>query len=270
METATNWDLNFITRDDFKKNVIDTIKTYQDKLISFDLDLFNKNIIDPIKLIFDKSIYHLSWEEIIKNEIYRQRDKSNNNSIGYFHQNLFKYIKGCVVPKSGFDVIYTNPKGVTVEGIKVHTINAELKNKHNTMNSGSSSAVYANLQNGLLKNSDSINCLVEAIAKKSQNIVWKFTYKKEHLSNDKIRRISIDKFYEIVTGDKEAFLKICKVLPQIIEEAILHDKIQTPNDVVYKQLQDNYEKIKEKNDKVDFVMSLYLLGFSSYLGFDQF
>ena len=44
----------------------------------------NKNIIDPIKLIFDKTVYQTSWEEMVGNEIFRQRDKSNNNDIGYF------------------------------------------------------------------------------------------------------------------------------------------------------------------------------------------
>ena len=43
---------------------------------------FNKNIIDPIKMIFDKTVYQSTWEEIVSNEIFRQRDKSNNNDIG--------------------------------------------------------------------------------------------------------------------------------------------------------------------------------------------
>ena len=43
---------------------------------------------DPVKLIFDKTVYQASWEEIISNEIFRQRDKSNNNDIGYFHQRI--------------------------------------------------------------------------------------------------------------------------------------------------------------------------------------
>lgn len=56
--------------------------------------------IDPIKMVFDKIVYKYSWEEIIGNEIFRQRDKSSNNDIGYFHQNFFKYIDGCEVAKS--------------------------------------------------------------------------------------------------------------------------------------------------------------------------
>jgi len=30
-------------------------------------------------LLFDKTVYKFSWEEVVRNEIFRQRDKSNNN-----------------------------------------------------------------------------------------------------------------------------------------------------------------------------------------------
>ena len=76
-----NWKLNFITEKDFTNHVRSTIQKYGDKLESFNLTRFNKNIIDPVKLIFDKTVYRSSWEETISNEIFRQRDKSNNNDI---------------------------------------------------------------------------------------------------------------------------------------------------------------------------------------------
>lgn len=79
------WNLDFITEQDFTDHVKATIEKYGEKLESFDLKRFNKNIVDPIKLIFDKTVYHLTWNEIVSNEIFRQRDKANNNDIGYFH-----------------------------------------------------------------------------------------------------------------------------------------------------------------------------------------
>jgi len=104
-----SWNLDFISEEDFKNHVRATIMKYGEKLESYDLKRFNSNLIDPIKLIFDKSVYRTSWEEIVNNEIFRQRDKSNNNDIGYFHQNIFSYFKGCEVPQAGWDVIYRNP-----------------------------------------------------------------------------------------------------------------------------------------------------------------
>lgn len=119
------WELDFISRKDFKSHVADTIKTYDNTLKSINLQSFNSNIIDPIKLTFDSKVYKKSIEEVIENELVRQRDKTNTNAIGYFHQNLFKYIKNCEVPKTGFDVIYTKP-----DNTKIYV---EMKNKVMTM-----------------------------------------------------------------------------------------------------------------------------------------
>ena len=135
-----NWNLTFISEEDFTNHVKATIDKYGDKLESFDLKRFNKNIVDPVKLIFDKTVYNFSWEEIVKNEIFRQRDKSNNNDIGYFHQRIFNFIANCRVPdngkEGGWDVIYENPNGIILpDGGTVHKIYVEMKNKHNTMNS---------------------------------------------------------------------------------------------------------------------------------------
>ncbi len=75
------WNLSFISEKDFQTHVQDTIKKYDEKLESFDLKRFNKNLIDPIKLIFDKTVYQSTQEEIVSNEIFRQRDKLNNDDI---------------------------------------------------------------------------------------------------------------------------------------------------------------------------------------------
>lgn len=99
------WKLSFISEEDFTNHVKATIEKYGEKLESFDLKRFNKNIIDPIKLIFDKTVYRSSWEEIISNEIFRQRDKSNNNDIGYFHQRIFQYIKNVMYHRMAKKVV---------------------------------------------------------------------------------------------------------------------------------------------------------------------
>ncbi len=104
------WGISFISENDFIEHVKETIKKYGDKLEPYNIKKFNSNIVDPIKLVFDKTVYQSSWEEIINNEIFRQRDKSNNNDIGYFHQKIFSYIKNCSVPNEGWDVVFENEK----------------------------------------------------------------------------------------------------------------------------------------------------------------
>ena len=92
-----SYNLSFISDKNLFTHVKETVEKYRFKI---DLKKFNKNLIDPIKLTFDSKIYAKSVEEIIESEIIRQMDKSNTNHIGYFHQNIFKYInKNWSVPK---------------------------------------------------------------------------------------------------------------------------------------------------------------------------
>lgn len=260
------WNIEFITEEELTQHVEETIRKYGDKLSVFDVKKFNSNLIDPIKLIFDKTVYNFSWEEIIKNEIFRQRDKSSNNDIGYFHQNFFSYIANCDVPKEGWDVIFQKDDGIELaDGEKVKTIYVELKNKHNTMNSASAGKTYIKMQNQLLKDDDCACFLVEAIAKISQDIKWETTVDKNRVSHKKIRRVSLDKFYELVTGDPDAFYKICMVLPEIIERVVKNSQeIQIPKDIVYQELSEQAQL-----QKISLETAIYLLGFSSYLGFSN-
>jgi hypothetical protein len=245
------WDLAFIDRNDFKKHVSDTIKTYDNTLKGIDLHSFNSNIIDPIKLTFDSKVYRKTIEEVIENELVRQRDKTNTNAIGYFHQNLFKYIDNCEVPNVGFDVIYTRSNGSRVY--------VEMKNKHNTMNSSAAQKTFLKMTTQILSD-DNCDChLVEIIAKRSQNIVWNVSLDYERVSNEHIKRVSIDKFYEEVTGDKDAFYKICKQLPIIIDEIISeNNEFVVEDDTVISEL---------RSTNPDILKSLYILAFSTYEGF---
>lgn len=262
-----SWKLKFITEENFIKHVSKTILKYGDKLKSYDLKKFNSNIIDPIKLTFDKSVYGLSWEEMINNEIFRQRDKANNNDIGYFHQNIFSYFEGCEVPESGWDVIYRNPKGIVMpDGEIVHKLYVEMKNKHNTMNSASSAKTYIKMQNQILEDDDCACFLVEAIAKHSQNIKWSTKVDGKNVQHRFIRRVSIDKFYEIITGEKNAFYDMCRILPEVILKVVNNNgNIDVPQDVVYDELV-NLASLCGK-DTENIGLAIYMLGFNTYNGF---
>lgn len=244
----TKYNLSFIEDDKILEHVKDTVKKYS---FSMDLKKFNKNIIDPIKMTFDAKIYKYSIDKGVENEVIRQMDKTNNNLIGYFHQNIFKYTKDVwSVPTQGFDIVNTN-KGIFVE----------MKNKHNTMNSKSSQKTYMMMQNKLIKSPNATCMLVEVIATKSQNIPWEITLDKMKMSkNEHIRRVSVDKFYEIVTGDKFAFKKLCEKLPIILDDAVKSIRDRHNDNTVLKEL---------KKYSEDILKSLYLLSFEKYDGFDD-
>ena len=258
------WPLSFISEENFQRHVEATIRQYGDKLEPYDLIKFNRNIIDPVKLIFDKMVYDFTWEEIVKDEIFRQRDKSNNNDIGYFHQRIFGYMADCEVPASGWDVVFSKGQGIDVsDGDIVSRVFVEMKNKHNTMNSAASGKTYIKMQSQLLADDDCACFLVEVIAKQSQNIAWAVSVDGQQKKHKRIRRVSIDKFYELVTEQKDAFYQMCMVLPGVIENAVASAAASViPKDTVIEEL-----NAMAKSKDGSFALALYILGFSSYFGF---
>ena len=248
------YNLGFISDADIYEHVESTMMQYRR---SIDLKSFNKNLIDPIKLTFDSKIYGQDLQQTIESECLRQVDKTNNNCIGYFHQTIFKYAgNGWEVPengaKGGFDIVNED-----------RHIFVEMKNKHNTMNSASASNTYIKMQNKILEDDQAVCMLVEVISKRSCNETWHVTIDergtKRHYSNNRIKRVSIDKFYEIVFQDKYAFLKLCRALPMILDDVLLEEPSAKLVNTVYNEL-----------DKNDFYKSIYLLAFNTYEGFDNF
>ena len=217
----SNYNLGFISDDNLFRHVKETVDKYR---FGIDLKTFNKNLIDPIKLTFDSKIYGKTLEETIELEIIRQMDKSNTNHIGYFHQNIFKYIDGdWVVPKQGFDLVNEKEK-----------IYVEMKNKHNTMNSSSAQKTYMKMQGMLLDDAQNRCMLVEIIAKKSQDIPWQVSLDGLSRKHEYIRRVSIDKFYELVTGESTAFKSLCEVLPLVLEDVLKETKQEALASTVFK------------------------------------
>lgn len=210
----------------------------------------------------------------MSNEIFRQRDKSNNNDIGYFHQRIFQYITNCHVPpngeEGGWDVIYENADGISIPdaGI-VHKVYVEMKNKHNTMNSASAGKTFIKMQNQLLTDDDCACFLVEAIAQRSQNIKWETTVDKRKVGHKLIRRVSLDQFYALVTGQDDAFYQMCMVLPSVIEKAVEDlDGTLVPHDTVIDELRELAAKQNIESEDLAIAMAAYMLGFGSYKGFD--
>lgn len=238
-----NYQLGFISNEAIFNHVKQTVELYRTHI---NLREFNKNIIDPIKLTFDAKVYGKSLEDIIESESLRQIDKTNTNHIGYFHQNLFKYAgNGWIVPDKGFDVVNED----------LH-IFAELKNKHNTMNSRAADSVYRHMQNKILHDDRATCMLVEVIATQSRNEKWFY----DNMSHEKIRRVSIDKFYGIVFGDDHAFFRLCKTLPDILDDVIEDLKCGSVQNTVYEDL---------RKLSPDTFKSLYLLAFKTYDGFQN-
>jgi hypothetical protein len=135
-----------------------------------------------------------------------------------------------------------------------------MKNKHNTMNSSSSQKTFITMLDFISKNPKATCALVEVIAKNSQNIPWSVSLNGKNISNDRVRRISIDKFYELVTGDRNSFRDLCQKLPLIIDDVLKVTPLSMNLNTVVEEL---------KTISPNLLKSLYLLSFRKYEGFEN-
>jgi len=246
------YNLGFIKDADLYHHTLQTVSQFGNGMTLAD---FRRNIIDPIKLTFDAHVYQRKIEDVIDVEIARQLGKTNENLIGYFHQHIFRYVgKGWEVPETGDD-------GWDVINHDLH-IFAELKSKHNTMNSSSAKSVHPHMRGLVEGNSKAICYLVEIVAKNSQDTEWRL--RNAPLREDRqkrLRRISIDRFYDIVTGDPYAFRNLCQVLGTVIDDIIDEQPQAVADNTVLSELR--------ALDK-DVMRTLFVMSFGSYKGFDEF
>ena len=117
------------------------------------------------------------------------------------------------------------------------------------------------MQHTLLQDASATCLLVEVIAANSQNIPWRASLDKQSMSDERIRRVSIDKFYEMVTGDALAFKKLCSILPSVIEDVVQESTLAERTNTVVDELQAIDENL---------LKSIYLLSFKKYEGFHDF
>lgn len=112
--------------------------------------------------------------------------------------------------------------------------------------------------------------MVEAIAQHSQNIKWETTVDKVKVGHKLIRRVSIDQFYSLVTGQEDAFYQMCMVLPEVIQKAVDDSgSALVPHDTVMEELQAIAKKQHMESNDLAIAMAVYMLGFGSYNGFSR-
>ncbi len=216
---------------------------------------FYKNKIDTIKLTFDSKFNNLNEETLIKTEINRQIDKSINNSIGTFHEEILGGIKGFDIGKlSGFDI-----------KAKDNTLFADIKNKHNTMNSSSAESLFQKLAN-YADTYKKANCYwVQIFAKSSFNEKWFGEINGKEYSHSRVYKISGDRFYELLTGEENAFFNLYNILPKAISD-YLSQQVNEKN-----QSNSALEEITEssKASKRSILDEITFENYSYYLGFDK-
>lgn len=217
---------------------------------------FYKNKIDTIKLTFDAKFNDIEEEDLIESEILRQIDKSINNSIGTFHEQILGGVEGYEAGVlSGYDI-----------KAKDNSLFADIKNKHNTMNSSSAESLYQKLQRYADDNKKATCYWVQILAKKSFNERWFGDINGKQYNHTRVFKISGDRFYALLTGEEDAFYQLYKALPKAIEEYL--NSLEAKGDIVEHSALDEIKEectISDRSliDQITFDNYKYYLGFNS-------
>lgn len=248
--------VNFITDEHLIACIEELHKSYLKAKRNITKSKFYKNKIDTIKLTFDSKFNNIDEDELIETEILRQIDKSINNSIGTFHEQILGGIKGYELGNlSGFDI-----------KAKDNTLFADIKNKHNTMNSSSAEALFQKLARYADDYKQARCYWVQILAKSSFSEHWTGDINGKEYSHSRVFKISGDRFYALLTGEENAFYNLYKILPTAIDDYLksFKESSNEKEDSALKEIE--FEIMKSKRSILD---QITFENYSYYLGFDE-
>jgi hypothetical protein len=208
--------LQFINDEDLfnqVERVIDVAKNASNKAEG---RLF-KNAIDPFSALFDSMIQGVTLEQWLEQEKARQAQKTLQNALGNFHQEILGSISGWESLGTG------NVFDLRNDSLKII---AEIKNKYNTTKGNHKVAIYDDLSGQLKDNYGGYVAYYVEIIPKNKAVYNKpfvpsdnRTHKKRK-SREDIRVIDGKSFYDLATGDSEAIKKLYEVLPIVISSIL--------------------------------------------------
>jgi hypothetical protein len=248
--------VDFISDEHFLECVANLHKAYLKAKNNISKKNFYNNKVDTIKLTFDAKFNDIDEETLIQAEILRQIDKSINNSIGTFHEQILGGIKGYQIGNlSGFDI-----KAID------DTLFADIKNKHNTMNSSSAEALFQKLSRYADTYKKSKCYWVQILAKSSFCELWKGEINSKEYSHSRVYKISGDQFYSLLTGKENALFQLYQNLPIAVKHhlnSIENGKLSIENSAL------DEIKLITKTSKRTILDQITFENYSYYLGFDK-
>ena len=204
--------LPFIKNEDLYKHVKAVLDVAKNAAGDVEKKLYS-NVIDPFSALFDASCQGISLEQWIRQEKSRQTQKTLQNAIGEFHQNILGSISGWKNLGSGniADLINEDKR-----------IIAEIKNKFNTTKGNHKTAIYEDFKKLLDKDHARYSCYyVEIIPQAKKEYDKPFCPSdnrkgKRKPKNSRIRITDGRSFYSLVSGEKNALEQLYLVLPKVI------------------------------------------------------
>ncbi|GAA3595096.1 Eco47II family restriction endonuclease [Flavivirga amylovorans] len=255
MNQSKNKYLSYVFDEHLLHCISNLYQSYLEAKKEFTKAKFYKNKVDTFKLTFDSKFNEISEKDLIKLEMARQIDKSVNNAIGTFHEEVLGGISGYNNGTlSGYDIKANDD-----------SIFAEIKNKHNTMNSSSAESAFQKLARFADDNKQAKCYLVQILAKKSFVKKWEAIINGKEYSHSRVYMISGDKFYGLLTGDEAALFKLYKILPKAIDDFLKTIKSKSEKESTI--LSDISENAKKCNRNI--LDDITFENFCHYDGFDS-
>ena len=248
--------VNFISDDHLLNCIGNLHKAYLKAKSNITKKNLYTNKVDTIKLTFDAKFNEIDEESLIQSEILRQIDKSINNSIGTFHEQILGGIKGFEAGNlSGYDIKAKN-----------NTLFADIKNKHNTMNSGAAEALFQKLARYANDYKKAKCYWVQILAKGSFYELWKGEINSKEYSHSRVFKISGDQFYALLSKQGDALFKLYKALPFVIKDYLnTFDK----KEVMAENSALDEIKAETKSTKRSILDQVTFENYGYYLGFDK-
>lgn len=246
--------LDYITDEHLLNCIANLHKSYVKTKNDISKAKFYDNKIDTIKLLFDSKFNDINQEDLVNGEILRQIDKSINNFIGTFHEEILGGINGYEIGKlSGFDVKATDD-----------TLFADIKNKHNTMNSSAAESLFQKLAY-YANTYKKANCYwVQILAKGSFESKWEGIINGKEYSHSRVFKISGDRFYALLTKREDALFQLYNILPAAIDD-YLANSIKADKIIEHSAISSIKDKANQEQrtilDQITFENFGYYLGF---------
>src|SRR3989339_1324651 len=131
--------LSFINDDDFLRNVEAVLSAAQSAFDDAEDKLYSNTIV-PFSAVFDASSQGISLEAWLQQEKSRQIQKTMQNALGTFHQNLIGSISGWKSLPTGSLIDVVNKEKLII---------AEIKNKYNTTKGNHMKNIYDDILSSL-------------------------------------------------------------------------------------------------------------------------
>ena len=200
--------VNFISDQHLLECIANLYNAYSRAKNNISKTNFYSNKVDTIKLTFDSKFNSLDEATLIDAEILRQIDKSINNAIGTFHEEILGGITGFERGNlSGYDIKSND-----------NSLFADIKNKHNTMSSSASESLFQKLTKYAEKYPNSKCYWVQILATSSFNKKWEASLNGNLYSHNRVYKISGDEFYKLLSKKDDSLFQLYKCLPQAIDD----------------------------------------------------